>query len=156
MLDAIMATHFTLSDLRAASNVDLPPTEWLQVSQERVNAFGAATNDEQWIHTDPERARSGPFGGTIVHGYLTLSLLPYFVQQAVEIDDVGLLVNYGIDKLRFPAPVPVGSRVRLRIRLVDAQDKMGGVLFRLATEMEVEGQAKPGLAAEVLYLALPK
>lgn len=156
MLDATMATHFTLSDLRAASNVDLPPTEWLQVSQERVNAFGAATNDEQWIHTDPERARSGPFGGTIVHGYLTLSLLPYFVQQAVQIDDVGLMVNYGIDKLRFPAPVPVGSRVRLRIRLVDAQDKMGGVLFRLATVMEVEGQAKPGLAADVLYLALPK
>lgn len=151
-----MATHFTLADLRATTNRDLPPTDWLHVTQDRVNAFGAATNDEQWIHVDPERARSGPFGGTIVHGYLSLSLLPYFVQQAVTIDDAGLMVNYGIDKLRFPATVRVGSRVRLKIRLVDAQDKLGGVLFRLATEMEVEGQAKPGLVAEVLYLALPK
>jgi len=150
-----MATHLTLADLRTTTNLDLPPTGWLQVSQDRVNAFGAATNDEQWIHVDPERARTGPFGGTIVHGYLTLSLLPHFVQQSIVIDDAGLLVNYGIDKLRFPAPVPVGSNLRLKIRLLEAQEKLGGMLFRLATEMEVEGQAKPGLVAEVLYLALP-
>ncbi|MCL4814110.1 MAG: MaoC family dehydratase, partial [Vicinamibacteraceae bacterium] len=134
-----MATHLTLADLRTTTNLDLPPTGWLQVSQDRVNAFGAATNDEQWIHVDPERARTGPFGGTIVHGYLTLSLLPHFVQQSIVIDDAGLLVNYGIDKLRFPAPVPVGSNLRLKIRLLEAQEKLGGMLFRLATEMEVEG-----------------
>lgn len=151
-----MPIDLTLAELLAARGRVLEPSDWLEITQERINDFARATNDEQWIHVDPVLAQAGPFGRTIAHGYLTLSLLPYLVQQVVTVSDVGLLVNYGLDRLRYPAPVPVGSRVRLTGQIADAEEKLGGVLFRVAAQVEVEGQSKPGLVAELLYLALPR
>ena len=147
-----MAT-LTIDELEQSTGRDLGASEWLDVTQELVNAFGKATKDEQWIHTDPERAASGPFGRTIAHGYLTLAFLPYLLDEVLDVSDKKLTINYGIDKVRFPAPVPVGSRIRAQVTVNSAERKPIGVLYNLGVTVEVEGQEKPALVGDVLFIA---
>jgi acyl dehydratase len=129
----------------------LGASDWVEITQEMVNQFADATGDHQWIHVDPERAkRASPFGGPIAHGYLTLSLLPQLLPQIVEITGFRMGVNYGTEKVRFPAPVPVGSRVRISAALDSATPFEGGVQMNLSVTAEVEGASKPALAATVL------
>ena len=126
-------------------------SDWVEITQEMVNQFADATGDHQWIHVDPERAkRESPFGGPIAHGYLTLSLLPSLIPQIVEITGFRMGVNYGTEKVRFPSPVPVGSRVRAGATMQSATPFDGGVQMDLAVTMEVEGASKPGMAATVV------
>jgi len=127
------------------------PSSWIDVTQERIDAFAEATGDHQWIHVDPERAAAGPFGTTIGHGYLTLSLLPAMSYEVVPRQEGGMGVNYGLNRVRFPAPVPSGSRVRgsFRIDSVDAFD--GGFQVTMTATVELEGGAKPVCVAEVVF-----
>ncbi len=130
----------------------LGSSEWLTITQERVNQFAEATGDHQWIHVDPERARAeSPFGGPIAHGYLTLSLVPALLPQIVEITGFRMGVNYGTEKVRFPAPVPVGSRVRATATMESATPFEGGVQMNMGVTIEVEGSAKPAMVATVVY-----
>jgi acyl dehydratase len=132
-------------DLLDAVGTDLGTTEWIQITQDRVNLFAEATGDQQWIHVDPERAAAeSPYGGTIAHGYLTVALSNLFLPQLIEVRNVSMGLNYGVDKVRFPAPVPVGSRVRGRGELVAAHEVSGGVQTTISITIEVEGQPKPG------------
>jgi acyl dehydratase len=147
-----MPVELTIEELTSARDVNLGVSDWLEVTQDRIDLFADATDDHQWIHVDPERAADGPFGATIAHGYLTVSLLPAMVTSLVSVQGVRMGVNYGIDKLRLTSPVKVGSRVRARGRLVEAREKAGGVLYRVAVEVEVEGADRPALVGEVLYL----
>ena len=141
-----------LAEFAAARGSQFGPTEWLQVSQERVNLFAEATGDHQWIHVDPERAKSGPFGGTIAHGYLTMSLVPSLLQEVWKVDGMKMGLNYGINKLRFPAPVPVGSKVRADVTLASVEKVGGGgQQTTLNVTIEIEGEGKPGCVAEVVY-----
>jgi acyl dehydratase len=127
-------------------------SEWVEIIQEMVDRFADATGDHQWIHVNPERAaRESPFGGPIAHGYLTLSLLPSLVPQIVEITGFRMGVNYGTEKVRFPAPVPVGSRVRAAATLESATPFDGGVQMNLGVTLEVEGGSKPAMVATVVY-----
>ena len=131
---------------------DLGASEWVTITQEQVNLFAEATGDHQWIHTDPERAaKESPYGGPIAHGYLTLSLLPMLVPQIIEARGFRMGVNYGAEKIRFPAPVPVGSRVRATAKLDEATPFEGGVQMNLGIAIEVEGQAKPAMVASILF-----
>jgi acyl dehydratase len=126
-------------------------SDWVTITQEQVNRFADATGDDQWIHVDPERAaRESPFGGPVAHGYLTLSLLPMLVPQIVEITGFAMGVNYGTEKVRFPAPVPVGSRVRAGATLDSADPIEGGVAMVLTVTVEIEGGAKPAMVATSL------
>src|SRR4051794_40558930 len=123
-----MATFASLADFTAAVGTELGSSEWHTIDQERVNLFAEATGDHQWIHVDPERAATGPFGTTIAHGYLTLSLVPVLAQECYRIDGgVSMAVNYGSDKVRFPSPVPVGSAVRGTAELLSVTEVPGGV-----------------------------
>ena len=127
-------------------------SDWLQITQEQVNQFADATGDHQWIHVDPERAkRESPFGGPIAHGYLTLSLIPGLLPQIVEMDGFRMGVNYGTEKVRFPAPVPVGSRVRAGAALSSATPFDGGITTNIDVTIEVEGASKPAMVATVVY-----
>jgi len=124
-------------------------TEWITVSQEHIDEFADATGDDQWIHVDPERAATeSPYGKTVAHGFLTLSLLPYLMREAVDIHGARMGINYGLNRVRFPAPVPAGSRVRARFLLASAEDIEGGVQAVWNVTVECEGQAKPALVAE--------
>jgi acyl dehydratase len=123
-------------------------TDWLQVSQERIDAFAAATLDDQWIHVDRERAaKESPYGRTVAHGFLTLSLLPYLLRE-IEIRDARMGINYGLNRVRFTGPVPAGSRVRARFRLADVEAIEGGVQTVWDVTVECEGEARPALVAE--------
>jgi acyl dehydratase len=138
----------TLDALRAAVGTELGVSDWISIEQEQVDQFAAATGDHQWIHTDPERAAAGPFGTTIAHGFLTLSLLPVIGAGVLQVDGVRMGVNYGTNKVRFPAPVPVGSRVRGRVELVEVTDVAGGVQVVTKVTVEREGGDKPVCVAE--------
>jgi acyl dehydratase len=128
---------------------ELGVSDWLTVDQARIDAFAEATGDHQWIHVDAERAASGPFGTTVAHGLLTLSLLPWFYASAYCIDDVRMGLNYGFEKVRFPAPVPVGSRLRARFKLLACEAlEGGGAQLRVGATIEREGSAKPVCVAE--------
>ena len=129
------------------------PSSWIEIPQEKIDAFADATGDHQWIHVDPERAAEGPFGTTIGHGYLTLSLLPMLLAEVMTISDARMGVNYGVNKVRFTAPVPSGSRVRLHATLLGSERRPNGVLFRIGVEIEVEGGSRPAVVGEVLFLA---
>ncbi len=134
---------------------DLGHSEWQTITQERVDLFADATDDHQWIHVDPERAAQGPFGTTIAHGFMTLSLLPRLWQNMYRVDGVTMGVNYGLNKVRFPAPVPVDSRVRATSTVVSVEDLGGGAYqVMLSTTVEIEGGTKPACVAEsiVRYL----
>lgn len=144
-----MKVFTSIDEIKAAEGTELGVSEWLEISQDRVNQFAEATGDHQWIHVDPERAQKGPFGGPIAHGWLTASLLPILIQQIVKVE-AKMGVNYGLNKLRFPAPVPVGSSIRARSVLKEAADVNGAVQLTLETKIEVQGQDKPALVAETL------
>ena len=126
-------------------------SEWHEVTQEQVNQFADATGDHQWIHIDPERAKAGPFGGPIAHGYLTLSLAPMLMTEVVRTEGVSMGVNYGLNKLRFPSPVPVGKRLRMGAQLKEVTDIPGGAQSVYELTFQVEGQDKPACVAEAVY-----
>jgi acyl dehydratase len=130
---------------------ELGPTGWIEVTQERIDAFANATDDHQWIHVDPERAAAGPFGTTIAHGYLTLSLCaPLLADALAGVGDSGMSVNYGTNKVRFTAPVPSGSRIRARVTVASVEEVQGGEQIVLATTIEREGGEKPVCVAELV------
>jgi acyl dehydratase len=149
-----MRIFSTVDQLRDAVGQELGSSDWLEVTQERVNAFAGATDDHQWIHVDVERAATGPFGGTIAHGYLTLSLLPFFSSQIFSLETPVPRLNYGLNKVRFPTPVPVGSRIRATGTLVDLVDVPAGQQLVTRYVIEIEGSDKPACVAEMLALLL--
>jgi len=136
------------NELLTSVGKELGVSEWLQIDQDRINLFADATGDDQWIHVDPERAKDGPFGATIAHGYLTLSLSNYFLPKIVEVKNISMGINYGMNKVRFPAPVKVGSRVRARAVLQEAEEIRGGVQVVIVISMEIEGSDRPGCVIE--------
>ena len=138
------------SDLHAARGTPLGASDWCTVDQAQIDLFADATIDHQWIHVDPARAGDGPFGTTIAHGFLTLSLLPHLVGQVFAVPGSRMGVNYGFNRLRFTAPVPVGSRVRAVVDLVDVSDVVGGVQLTLGVTVELDGSPRPALVAEWL------
>ncbi|MEZ0341244.1 MaoC family dehydratase [Mycobacterium sp. pV006] len=137
-----------LAELAAAEGTQLGPTEWLEITQERVNLFAEATNDHQWIHVDPERAADGPFGGTIAHGLLTLSLIPHFTHQLYTVGNVAMAINYGYNKVRFITPVRVGAKLRARAEISAVAQLDNAVQATLTTTVEIEGSEKPAAVAE--------
>ena len=139
-----------LDEVRAAVGRHLGHSEWLEITQDRVDLFADATGDHQWIHVDPQRAAAGPFGGPIAHGYLTLSLSNLFLPQIVEVRGVSMGVNYGTEKVRFPAPVLVGSRIRAGAELVEATEVAGGVQTLIRITIEIEGGSKPACVIDSL------
>ncbi|MEU6745916.1 MaoC family dehydratase [Spirillospora sp. NPDC046719] len=145
-----MRVFRSIDDLRGAQGDVLGTSDWLMIDQGRVDGFAEATGDHQWIHVDPERAASGPFGGTIAHGYLTLSLLPYFASQNYRIEGARMSVNYGLNKVRFVSPVRVGSRLRGTTELLEVADLDTGAQLRFRTTIELEGSEKPACVAETL------
>jgi acyl dehydratase len=137
-----------LDEFVAAEGSQLGPTDWLEIGQDRVNLFADATDDHQWIHVDPERAANGPFGGTIAHGLLTLSLLPHFLRQLYTVENITMAVNYGYNKVRFITPVPVGAKVRARAEIASVSQLDGAVQAIVTTTVEIEGSEKPAAVAE--------
>jgi acyl dehydratase len=137
-----------LDEFVAAQGSQLGPTDWLEVTQERVNLFADATDDHQWIHVDPERAASGPFGGPIAHGLLTLSLLPHFTHQLYTVDNVAMAINYGYNKVRFITPVRVGSKIRARAEIAKVDRLEGAVQATVTITVEIDGSDKPAAVAE--------
>jgi acyl dehydratase len=151
-----MATVHGLDELRRLAGTDLQPSEWLEITQDRVNRFADATGDHQWIHVDVERARTGPFGGTIAHGYLTLALVIPLWTEVLRIEGIGMAVNYGLNRVRFPAPVLVGTKVRLRARMESVRDvPRDGVEAIVAMTVERDGAEKPAAVAEAVYRYYP-
>ena len=146
-----MKTFATLADLVACQGQDVATSDWVHMTQERVGRFADATSDHQWIHVDPDRARSGPFGTTIAHGFLTLSLIPHFLETALRVEGLRMVVNYGLNKVRFTAPVPVGSRIRAHLHLMAVQTlDPEGLQLSWRITMELEGASKPACVAEAL------
>ncbi len=145
-------TAYGLDEIRALAGKDLGRGGWLEITQERVNTFADATDDHQWIHVDPARAEAGPFGGTIAHGYLTLSLVIPLFNELLDIQGVKMSINYGLEKVRFPSPVKVGSRVRLAAAVVSVEDVPGdGVQMLLDFTVEIDGANKPACVARAIY-----
>jgi acyl dehydratase len=147
-----MTTELTLAELEGATDLELEPSDWVTVEQQAIEQFADATGDHNWIHVDPERAAQGPFGTTVAHGYLSLSLLPMLVANVLRVTDAQMGLNYGIEKIRFTAPVPSGSQVRLKATVRSAERRGEGVLYRVGVEIEIQGTDKPALVGEVLYL----
>jgi acyl dehydratase len=143
-----MKAFADLSELVRAEGTELGPTDWLEVTQERVNLFADATDDHQWIHVDPARSADGPFGATIAHGLLTLSLLPHFMHQLYSVDNIAMAINYGFNKVRFITPVPVGKRLRARARITDVIKLDSALQATLVTTIEVEASSKPAAVIE--------
>lgn len=143
----------TPQELLSLGRVELGTSSWVQITQEQVNEFADATGDRQWIHIDTERAKSGPFGGTIVYGYLTLALAPAFLDEVLEIASYDVVLNYGVNKVRFPAPLHVGARVRGHVTLLSAKRRdKGTVEATYGIKYEIEGKDRPPCAAESVYL----
>jgi acyl dehydratase len=141
--------HFAhLADMQAAVGQEIGVSDWLLVDQHRIDLFAQATGDHQWIHTDPARAADGPFGATVAHGFLTLSLLPHLFETAFDIADVRMGVNYGLNRVRFMAPVRVGSRLRGRFKLLSYEPLPGGAQLVAEATLELQGEAKPACVAE--------
>jgi acyl dehydratase len=141
----------TLDELAQLVGQPLGFSSWIEIDQHRIDLFAEATGDHQWIHTDPERAKDGPFGGTIAHGYLTLSLLIPMWTELLDVREAGTKINYGLDKVRFPAPVPAGSKVRATATLASVQPAGDGVQVAVDAVIEREGGAKPVCAATALF-----
>lgn len=137
-----------LDEFVAAAGSELGPTDWMEITQDRVNLFAEATDDHQWIHVDPEKAAGGPFGGTIAHGLLTLSLLPHFTHQLYRVDNIAMAINYGYNKVRFITPVRVGAKVRARAAIADVATLNGAVQATMTVTVEIEGSDKPAAVAE--------
>ena len=147
-----MTTTLTKDELEQARDLELGASDWTTIEQEQIQKFAEATHDHQWIHVDPDMAKQGPFGGTVAHGYLSLSLLPFLLSQVLNVSDAVMGVNYGIEKVRFTGPVPSGSDVRLKARLNAAERRGEGVRYTVGVEIEVRDQEKPALVGEVVYL----
>lgn len=140
-----------IASIEATVGTELGPTDWFTVDQSRIDAFADATEDHQWIHVDPQRAAAGPFGKTVAHGFLTLSLIPYLAGQLRRSDGARMGINYGLNRVRFPAPVPVGSRIRARSKLISC-DRIGDDVAQLVNQVtiEIEGSAKPACVADTV------
>lgn len=145
-----MKTFETLAELTSLAGQDIAVTDWFTITQQHIDQFAEATGDHQWIHVDPVRAKTGPFGTTIAHGYLTLSLLSGFFDRSISIRDVRMAINYGLNKVRFMAPVPVDSRVRAQVRLLSATPIEGGMQVAWESIIQREGSEKPVCVAEQL------
>jgi acyl dehydratase len=145
-------TFANLDEFVAVKGESLGFSEWHKITQEQVNAFADATGDHQWIHVDPERAASGPFGGTIAHGYLTVSLLPILSMEIFRIENLTMGINYGLDRVRFPSPVLTGSSIRAEATLTDVKQTQLGSLAHVRMRVEVEGQQKAACVADTLSL----
>ena len=146
-----MSTAFhSVEELRGGIGTHLGYSDWLEITQERVNQFADATGDHQWIHVDPERARAGPFGTTIAHGYLTLSITNRWLGELLRVPTATMGVNYGANKVRFPAPVPVGSRIRLGVEILAVDDVPGGAQVTTRNTVELEGSEKPACVVEAI------
>lgn len=137
-------------DMEAAVGKRLGESEWLSIDQQRINLFADATGDHQWIHVDPEKAKTGPFGATIAHGYLTLSLVNMFLPEIVDVQGISMGVNYGSDKLRFPSPVKVGSRVRGVGDLISVEQVKGGIQAVIRVTVEIEGSDRPACVVDTI------
>jgi acyl dehydratase len=146
-----LPTVIDVADLEEKVGEHLGYSDWQTVTQERVNLFAEATGDHQWIHVDPERAKAGPFGGPIAHGYLTLSLIPALLGEVFVVEGVTMGVNYGANRVRFPAPVPVGAELRLGMALASVEEVQGGVQVVLDAVLEVRDAPKPSCVAQVVY-----
>ncbi|HWI31977.1 MAG TPA: MaoC family dehydratase [Microbacterium sp.] len=146
-----MTTTVAYADAAGLAGTDLGYTDWLEITQEQVNTFADATGDHQWIHTDPERAKDGPFGGPIAHGFLTLSLAVTFWTELFDVEGVSTKVNYGLDKVRFISPVKVGARVRMTAVIAEVTEVAGGYQFGVDQTIEIEGGTKPAVVARGLY-----
>jgi len=153
-----MSTVFeTPEALLGAVGRPLGHSDWLEITQDRIDKFADATGDHQWIHVDPERAKDGPFGRCIAHGYLTQSLVNLFLPQIVEVRGISMGVNYGADKLRFPAPVPVGSRIRGAAELIAAEEtRDGGIQATIRVTVEIEGSDRPGCVIDTISRYYPE
>ncbi|MCD6638388.1 MAG: MaoC family dehydratase [Nocardioides sp.] len=149
-----MRTFTSLDEVSAAANTEIGTSEWLTIDQARIDAFADATEDHQWIHVDPEAAAAGPFGTTIAHGFLTLSLLPHFTGSVYALETPGAKLNYGMEKVRFPAPVPVGSRLRSHVRFGEVKDLPAGKQLVIEHTVEIEGHDKPACVAAHVVLLL--
>ncbi|HEX5614423.1 MAG TPA: MaoC family dehydratase [Acidimicrobiia bacterium] len=136
--------------LLAAAGTDLGVTDWIEISQEQIDQFAAATLDDQWIHCDVERAAAGPFGATIAHGYLTMSLASYFLARLCRVEGISMGINYGANKVRFPAPVPVGSRLRARGEIVEVNEVPGGAQAVIRVTIERDGSEKPAAIVDTV------
>ncbi|GAB2968111.1 MaoC family dehydratase [Nocardioides montaniterrae] len=150
-----MRVFTTFEELEAAAGEDLGSSEWVTIDQRRVNQFADATGDHQWIHVDMERAKDGPFGGTIAHGYLTLALVPWLGSQIFSLQTPGAKLNYGVNKVRFTNPVKVGSRIRLHVKVAAVIDIPTGKQLTVQHTIEIEGEEKPAMIAETVVLLLP-
>jgi acyl dehydratase len=149
-----MPVFHSPADVLAAVGEPLGTTEWRTITQDQINGFADATDDHQWIHVDAERAAAGPFGATIAHGYLTLSLLAAFSGELIRTEGLRMGINYGLDKVRFLTPVRVGSRVRANAELIDAREIEGGVRTSTRFTVEIEGEAKPALVADSIAVLM--
>ncbi len=145
-----MRVFANADDVRAAKGEQLGTSQWRTITQEQVDQFAEATADHQWIHVDPDRAAEGPFGGTIAHGFLTLSMVSALNAELYRFEGIKMGINYGLNKVRFPSPVRVGSRVRANTELADVAEAGGGLQLTLGTTVEIEGAEKPACVAEVL------
>ncbi len=140
----------TLAELQALAGQELGTSDWITVDQARIDLFAQATGDEQWIHTDPVRAAAGPFGATVAHGFLTLSLIPLLFDSGFHVADVRMGINYGLNRVRFAAPVRVGSRLRGRFKLLSYEPLEGGAQLVVEATVEIEGGSKPACVAETV------
>jgi acyl dehydratase len=150
-----MRTFGSVDELAAAVGTHLGRSQWQEVTQGQIDLFADATGDHQWIHVDPDRAAAGPFGKTVAHGYLTLSLVPLMVQKVYKVEGLALALNYGANKVRFPAAVPVGSVVRAGVELVSVEPASMGFLVATKVTVELQGSEKPACVAETLTLVVP-
>lgn len=146
-----MTTTAAYADALSLAGTDLGSSEWLEVTQDRIDTFADAVDDHQWIHVDPERAAAGPFGAPIAHGFLSLSLATRFWSELFDLEGVTTKVNYGLDKVRFVSPVKVGSRVRMNAVIAEVTEVPGGYQFAVDQTVEIEGGAKPALVARGIY-----
>ena len=146
-----MRTIKGIEELKQLAGQELGSGDWHEVTQEQINQFADATGDHQWIHTDVERAKKGPFGGPIAHGYFTLSIIPVLLRDVMSVEGMRMGINYGLNKLRFPAPVPIGSKVRAAVKCASIEEVSGGLQGTFDVTVEVDGQDKPGCAAQVIY-----
>ena len=143
------------SDLMTMTGTELGPTEWLQITQDRITQFAEATGDHQWIHVDPVKAAEGPFGATIAHGYLTLSLANCFLPELIEVQQVSMGVNYGTEKTRFPAPVSVGSNIRATGEIIQVEENKGGYKATIRVTITAEGAERPACIVDTISIFYP-
>ena len=146
-----MRTIKGIEELKQLAGQELGSGDWHEVTQEQINQFAEATGDHQWIHTDVERAKKGPFGGPIAHGYFTLPIIPVLLRDVMSVEGMRMGINYGLNKLRFPAPVPIGSKIRANVKCASVEEVSGGLQGTFDVTVEVDGQDKPGCVAQVIY-----